>query len=393
MDDLQENIYRDTPLHTVRNAQAAEALIGQGADLEARNAYGETPLLAIELNEWDFRNDAQKEGERILGLIETLVSHGADIHAQTGEGSLLHKVAAYFYNGMTLSDEEVEVFEKIIKRLVELGADINQRNEEGDTPLHYAQYNEWQISCTRILLECGADINAQNNYGITPLIKSILEPGLVSRTEFLIEWGADVNLQDAQGWTALHHAAKRNDGSTVASLLKHGAKPDIVNNEGETAAQLGEISGHTGLVRCFKGEPLIGEVDNSESDRCARAELRGRISSFRAEINQTEAVCRAAAKGERGLRWFLIALVPVMLLFSVPGMLLALTILGIILFNNPLNKAVRYETASQMCLALSGELRRMMDSSENLDQLEGKLNAMLLQREQLIRMQDGIFEE
>lgn len=34
-----------------------------------------------------------------------------------------------------------------------------------------------------------------------------------------------------------------------------------------------------------------------------------------------------------------------------------------------------------------------MDSSENVEQLEGKLSAMLLHRDQLIRMQDGIFEK
>lgn len=390
MDEMEQDAYCNTPLHKARYAAEAQALIAQGADLEARNLYNETPLLAIQIDLNNLRDHPQQEGERILGLIETLVAHGADIHAQTAEGSLLHIVAAYFYYEMSLNEEEAGVFGKIIHRLVELGADVNQRNVEGNTPLHSAQYKDYEDSCSEYLLECGANINAQNDGGYTPLMLDIQNGTMLVLAEKFIKWGADVNLQDGEGWTALHHAAHKRLATIVALLLAHGANPDIVNSDGQTAAQLANIKDSP--VRT-DDTPPSGKVEDSEEIRQQRAELRGKIEAFRNEVNQTEAACRMAAQGERRLHWFMLLMLPVLLLFGVPGVLWALTVLGILFFKGPLNKAVRYETASQRCLVLSAELRRMMDSSENIDQLEGKLNAMLLQREQLLRMQEGVFEK
>ena len=47
------------------------------------------------------------------------------------------------------------------------GADVNARDEAGDTPLHYAAYFG-ELAVIRLLVERGADVSALNSYGRTP---------------------------------------------------------------------------------------------------------------------------------------------------------------------------------------------------------------------------------
>ena len=52
--------------------------------------------------------------------------------------------------------------------LIDRGADVNDKNEYGDTPLHEASYWGYKDVCA-LLIERGADVNAKNNSGETPV--------------------------------------------------------------------------------------------------------------------------------------------------------------------------------------------------------------------------------
>jgi hypothetical protein len=54
----------------------------------------------------------------------------------------------------------------------------------------------------------------------------------------LLELGADVNLQEQSGFSALHYACLHQNVELIASLLRHGANPFLMNLKGETPLEL-----------------------------------------------------------------------------------------------------------------------------------------------------------
>ncbi|EAY08855.1 ankyrin repeat protein, putative [Trichomonas vaginalis G3] len=87
----------------------------------------------------------------------------------------------------------------LLEYLISKGADINAKDEDGCTPLHYAAGNN-NKETAEILISNGADINAKNKDGSTPLHWAAID-GSKETTEILISNGADINAKDKDGCT------------------------------------------------------------------------------------------------------------------------------------------------------------------------------------------------
>ena len=117
--------------------------------------------------------------------------------------------------------------EKALIELLKTGkVKPDQVSAEGQTPLMIAIDNSFSLGCIDQLIELGCDVNAKDNDGYTPLHTSAL---LESEEMFkkLLSHGADPKIKD-------------NEGVDVEELVKDGYKNlwEIINSSSHIATSL-----------------------------------------------------------------------------------------------------------------------------------------------------------
>jgi ankyrin repeat protein len=166
-------------------------LIAQGANVNTRNEFGETPLHLAQSKE----------------MAEFLLSKGADLHARDNEF------------GMTpLFNAPKGIFELLISK----GADVNARSKKGLTPLAWSAYGD-DLDRIELLISKGADVNSVGDDLKTPL-HIAANWNKIEIAKLLISKGARVNARDHLGWTPLHWAAFEGGPEVVQLLIAKGVE-------------------------------------------------------------------------------------------------------------------------------------------------------------------------
>lgn len=119
---------------------------------------------------------------------------------------------------MTSGLNMLELFETI-KILVEKGADVNEKDENGNTALHLAA--TWNFpKLVNYLAAKAEDIDVRNDGGYTPLMRACTS-GMVENAKIFIGKGADVNTRNIYGKTILGVTdGYYNDRSEIVRFLK-----------------------------------------------------------------------------------------------------------------------------------------------------------------------------
>ncbi|QDU37115.1 Ankyrin repeat protein [Maioricimonas rarisocia] len=124
-----------------------------------------------------------------------------------------------------------------IPKLLAGGADVNEQNREGNTPLHLAvRFNKPES--VRLLLDAGADPNIADFQGETPLLSATFNAHRQVSTRIalmLIGASADPNVHSIHAdHTPLHRASKHRNLVIARALLDAGADPDALKKYDET---------------------------------------------------------------------------------------------------------------------------------------------------------------
>jgi ankyrin repeat protein len=159
-----------------------------------------------------------------------------------------------------------------VKSLLISAAGPNLVNYEtkGDrmTPLQgAAAYGH--MDTVRLLILQGAEVNHKDSAGSTPLHMAAFH-GHTKIANVLLSRGADINARDRAGETPIHRAANGGHTATVTLLVAKGASVDAKNNAGLTPLHEAAINGHTPMVKLL----MQKGADKDAKDNSGRTALQ-----------------------------------------------------------------------------------------------------------------------
>ncbi|TVY40593.1 Ankyrin [Lachnellula subtilissima] len=260
-------------------------LLDRGADINPTSLDAHTPLQLFLLHiQHLFLLHTEYVGDvdslPLLDLFELFISRGADVSApppaiESGKTAL--QIAAGY-------DEyaKVPAKEKIVLRLLTLGANVNDPagEDDGRTALQAAS-KSGNLDIVMILLDHHAEINApaSRRYGGTAL-QFASQRGHIKIAQLLLSKGAEVNARGSQvnGCTALQLASWGGLIKMAQLLLSKGAEVNAPGSgvTGKTALQFASEKGHIKIAQLLfscgaeVNAPSSGQFGNTAIESAAK---------------------------------------------------------------------------------------------------------------------------
>ncbi len=283
------------------NLEGVKALVESGADVnQVSGGDGSSSI-----------NIAIANGHYTVG--KYLLDHGADPNLPNLDGltplyaTVNMRYAPVSWAPNPRTDQESVGSAELLQALLEGGANPNARvrgklwfsptshdrswvDHKGATAFWRAAMSS-DVAAMRILVAGGADPSLATDSGVTPLMVAAgigwsgnftqnAPDSWMAALKYCLELGADVNaVENRKGFTALHGAASRGDNEMVQYLVDQGAKVDVVNKDGNSAADMA-----FGPSRFFIPSPETVDLlvklgspfqNNCRSDQCVDGKFLG----------------------------------------------------------------------------------------------------------------------
>jgi ankyrin repeat protein len=171
----------------------------------------------------------------VVGIVKVLLEEGAEVNAKTNDGDTALMTAA------------LEGHTDVAILLTDKGADVNAKKSDGWTVLMAAVLGE-RVGIVRALINKGADVNAKTNEDGTALMAAA-QLGNVDITLALLEKGANTNAKATNGATPLIQATQEGNIEVAKILLANGADMNAQRIDGSSALMMSVQNGHTAIVQ------------------------------------------------------------------------------------------------------------------------------------------------
>lgn len=165
-------------------------------------------------------------------IVKILLSHGADVDAVSGSGTIVHLAAKH---------EKTEVLSMILQ---------HRPRPDPETLTDYEAHEDVTALCIacilghadiiRLLLQNGANMNHKTRDGAFPLMLSIdsATEDNISAIQTLLEFCPDLTQVDDNGNTGLHRIKETTPLAVIRDLYTVGFSAGIVNNRGDSVLSL-----------------------------------------------------------------------------------------------------------------------------------------------------------
>ncbi len=128
-----------------------------------------------------------------------------------------------------------------LEKMVMAGLPVNLQDNKGNSLLMLAAYHD-QAETAAMLLRHGAEVDHRNDHGQTPL-GGVAFKGNMALLTLLLTAGANINADNGGGRTPLMFAAMFGHRQVVEYLLQQGADPDAQTLLGVSARTLAQLTG------------------------------------------------------------------------------------------------------------------------------------------------------
>jgi len=212
---LDQRNHRQTSALTMAikryNIKAAVMLINKGANVNIRDGI-DTPLVLV--HKALEQTSHQPLISKLRELQTLLISKGAHVNAtdENLQWTPLMLTASHYQDEQSL---------KQLKLLIQLGADLNQKDKNQRTALMIAA-SLGRIDALEHLIKSNATLNGYDKFGWTALMLAIYY-NQKSVVKTLLEAGADVNINTKKGLSALKVAIDNERAGLIPILKDYGA--------------------------------------------------------------------------------------------------------------------------------------------------------------------------
>jgi ankyrin repeat protein len=289
--------------------EQVKSLISKGADVNAKNRWGYTPLYSALFNKHkDTMRFLVNNGGDVnhvpkgdypllhyaiwrkdMEFAKLLVNNGADFKLKDQDGWSAFRYAVdcanrelvdfLIANGVKVSDFHFAAWRgdlDDVKRFVNQGVDVNVKDDQLNwTPLHWATFTA-QRNVAEFLIAKGADVNAGGDWNSTPLHYAVAH-GHRELVEFLLAKGAEINKETSSGKTPLYDAVRVDNRDIVELLIASGADIEAKNEDGQAPLHLAANRGYKEILELLLegGADIDAREDQWGNTALHNAAVRG----------------------------------------------------------------------------------------------------------------------